>query len=116
MFLQEYKRTLGSHLIARREFVHHVHRVRSTKGYLVLPSTMESFSCRQLIDQDLTREALLRESPISSETITTSSAPVTIKSQLENATIAGSADDSVVPQELPCKSPESETRKTKRRI
>jgi hypothetical protein len=111
-FSQEYKRTLGSHLISRREFVRHVHNVRSTKGYLVLPSSIDSFNCRQLIDQELTREVLLRECSQSSED---ADATVVVTS-IENDVQDRSADFHSHPLEGQGRSPEPEKKKTKRRI
>ncbi|KAG7341171.1 acyl-CoA N-acyltransferase [Nitzschia inconspicua] len=55
----EYKQSLGSRLISRREFVNHVHTVRATKGHLMLPSNSPAWNCRELIDQELSKETLL---------------------------------------------------------
>jgi len=58
-----YKRELGSRVMARNEFVAHVHDVRVTKGYNILPtgnsnnrfnkSNFTGFNCKSLIDREL---------------------------------------------------------------
>lgn len=44
----DYKMSLGCHLMARDEFLAHVHAVRYTKGHLILPKG--SYQCRNVID------------------------------------------------------------------
>ena len=51
-----YKRDLGSRVMPRNEFVAHVHDVRVTKGYNILPtgnSNFMGFNCKSLIDREL---------------------------------------------------------------
>jgi len=51
-----YKRDLGSCVMPRNEFVAHVHDVRVTKGYNILPtgnSNIMGFNCKSLIDREL---------------------------------------------------------------
>ena len=55
----EYKQSLGSHAMARDDFVSHVHDVRATKGHLVLPPSSSVFNCKSLIDCEYSVEALL---------------------------------------------------------
>ena len=45
-----YKASLGSHLMPRKLFVEHVHRVRDTKGDLVLPSNCSPMNARTMIE------------------------------------------------------------------
>ena len=45
-----YKTSLGSHLMPRKLFVEHVHRVRDTKGDLVLPSNCSPMNARTMIE------------------------------------------------------------------
>jgi Leu/Phe-tRNA-protein transferase len=55
----EYKDSLGSHLMPRKQFVEHVHDVRERKGNTVLPAHAESFNAKSLIDQTISAEKLL---------------------------------------------------------
>lgn len=62
----EYKQNLGSHLLKRDDFVAHVHNVRVTKGFRILPtanntnstgnnasSNYTGYNCKSLIDREL---------------------------------------------------------------
>jgi hypothetical protein len=98
-------------LIARKEFVDHVHNVRTTQGHLMLPSTFDTFNCRQLIDQELSREALLQEASKSSEGVA-----VIVESHTENDMKDRSAVFNSHSLEGPSGSPEPDKKKTKRRI
>lgn len=55
----DYKQSLGSHLMDRKDFVAHVADVRVTQGHNRLPTTnSEGFNCKNLIDQNLTLKTL----------------------------------------------------------
>eukprot|EP00535_Pseudo-nitzschia_heimii_P000147 CAMPEP_0197184074 /NCGR_PEP_ID=MMETSP1423-20130617/9126_1 /TAXON_ID=476441 /ORGANISM="Pseudo-nitzschia heimii, Strain UNC1101" /LENGTH=353 /DNA_ID=CAMNT_0042634797 /DNA_START=8 /DNA_END=1069 /DNA_ORIENTATION=- len=55
----EYKRSIGSHLMNRKDFVDHIVDVRVTQGHNRLPTTNTiGFNCKNLIDQNLTLETL----------------------------------------------------------
>ena len=52
-----YKTSLGSHLMPRKLFVEHVHRVRDTLGHLVLPSSGDPpMNARTMIDSVSSKE------------------------------------------------------------
>jgi len=55
----DYKRSIGSHLMNRKEFVDHIVDVRVAQGHNRLPSTdTMGFNCKDLIDQNLSLETL----------------------------------------------------------
>ena len=55
----DYKQSLGSHLMDRKDFVAHVAKVRVTEGRCSLPTTNgRGFNCKNLIDQNLTLETI----------------------------------------------------------
>jgi Leu/Phe-tRNA-protein transferase len=47
----EYKKSLGSHLMPRKQFLEHVHQVRESRGSLVLPSGKTPVNAKTMIDQ-----------------------------------------------------------------
>ena len=56
----DYKQDLGSHLMNRKDFVAHIANVRVTQGHNRLPITDSiGFNCKNLIDQNLSREEIL---------------------------------------------------------
>mmetsp|Transcript_72 Transcript_72/g.153 ORF Transcript_72/g.153 Transcript_72/m.153 type:complete len:325 (+) Transcript_72:66-1040(+) len=61
-----YKQSLGSHLMARDDFLEHVKNVRVSKGHLVLPAPVGIFNCKDLIDQVLSAESMLATSGLKS--------------------------------------------------
>ena len=55
----DYKTSMGSHLMDRKDFVAHVASSRVTEGHKILPTTNSNgFNCKNLIDQNLTKEAI----------------------------------------------------------
>mmetsp|Transcript_11867 Transcript_11867/g.24503 ORF Transcript_11867/g.24503 Transcript_11867/m.24503 type:complete len:354 (+) Transcript_11867:3-1064(+) len=55
----DYKQSLGSHLMDRRDFVAHVANVRVNQGHHKLPVTdSKGFNCKNLIDETLSREEI----------------------------------------------------------
>jgi len=48
----EYKRSLGSHLMPRDEFVRFIHDVRIRDGQVKLPTSAERLNAKAVIDRD----------------------------------------------------------------
>jgi Leu/Phe-tRNA-protein transferase len=66
----DYKQSLGSHLMDRKDFVAHVANVRVTQGHNRLPITdSDGFNCKNLVDQSLSMEAILSGSEPSQTTV-----------------------------------------------
>jgi hypothetical protein len=46
-----YKKSLGSHLMPRKQFLEHIHQVRESRGGLVLPTGNTPVNAKTIIDQ-----------------------------------------------------------------
>jgi len=66
----DYKQSLGSHLMDRKDFVAHIANVRVTQGHNKLPITnCNGYNCKNLIDQKLSMETLFSGNEQSQTTV-----------------------------------------------